>query len=369
MMSRKILKNVLIAAVILAALMLAACDTPSRKQQNAANEERAKANAVKYIENKYGFTPKVLKSETDRIPGGYGGTATDYVNVTCEYGGKEFIVNIYGASDVADGCDTYQEDEILADMKKVVEDNIPGLESIFWFKKQKVNDITNYRSAFFSVKYDKNNLKEAVADGLTGFQAAFADIDLENTAQYGFVKDYFPDEEREVYFVHLRRTDVPGKYDDYYRDYAPFSYGYYNYSLQKAVYLDYKEFDGLLYCALPDGTGRSPEVTLTAGSFDVSQFAHTKTETITAYSAVYTVTAGEYVDVLDLYFLPKSEEDLQYDKNRYYAIARRLEYADGTVKTDRMFGTAVIGGYLRKTISVPKDCKVTFGLIEVHEAD
>ncbi len=353
--------------ILAAAFLLAGCDTASRKRQNAENEERAKANAVKYIEAKYGFTPTVLRSETDRIPGGYGGTATDDVNVTCTYGGKEFIVNIYGASDTSEGRDTYQEEEILADLKAVIEDNIPGLVSVTWFKKKNINDFVDHGNAFFSVKYDKSNLKDAVSDGLTGFQAAFADIDLEKTEQYDFVKTLFTDKDSEIIFVHLRRTDIPYEDDGYYRNFAPFCYGYYNYSLSKAVYLDFKNIDGLWYCALPDENGRSSQVSVTSGNFDASAFAHRDTETVTEYSKVFTVTAEEFVDTLDLYFTPKSEEDLQYDHCRYYAIARRLEYADGTVKTDRMFGASVIGGYIRKTINLPKNCKGTFGLIEVHE--
>lgn len=80
-------------------------------------EKTGTANAIKYIESKYGFTPKVISAEAQIVDRGPIPTLKiDYnggVKVELKYDGKDFEVYIEGDEETTDGVDNYQQEEIL----------------------------------------------------------------------------------------------------------------------------------------------------------------------------------------------------------------------------------------------------------------
>ena len=93
-----------------------------------------KANAIKYIQGKYGFTPKVIdvKNEynedatvPDFTPMPYGD-----VMVTMQYQQKVFKVEIDGSAEGANGSDDYQKEEILAYLNSYIKSKYPMVDEV-----------------------------------------------------------------------------------------------------------------------------------------------------------------------------------------------------------------------------------------------
>ena len=136
-----------ILAALFCVCLLAACGYSSEeKQQMSSYEKNAKANAVKYIEDKYGFTPKVLDATALKVDSGpvpdFSPAASGRVKVSMRYGDTVFCVNISGEENMTDGRDDYQREEIVDAFKK------------------ELSEKTSLEIAEIDVRYTDDNLLE-----------------------------------------------------------------------------------------------------------------------------------------------------------------------------------------------------------------
>ena len=193
-------------------------------------------------------------------------------------------------------------------------------------------------------------------------------LDLDNTEQFAFLDELITVKNCEISIVSLRENALEIEEDDlsYLKEHAVTSYGYRDLSTGKCFKYDYKDYNNeLWYCAMPDENGKCANLTLTEGDYgNLRDFAHTQTEVIKPLTKAYTVSADAWVQNVEFYY---PVEDLSYQARQHKCFVRRLEYSDGTVKTDRMFWVAANGGMLRIIITVPDNCKVTFGVLDIVE--
>ena len=99
-------------------LVLSGCfETKEEKVKRKEYSKQASTNAVNYVKNKYGFTPKVVSTNcTFDSSDMFLSNCNDTTNVILEYNGKKFHVFIDGSKESTEGKDNYQYDEIVNDL-------------------------------------------------------------------------------------------------------------------------------------------------------------------------------------------------------------------------------------------------------------
>ncbi len=361
--------SLILAALIV--LTLGGCDTAEQKKINAENEARGSENAVRYIEEKYGFTPTVVSAAIDRIPGGYGGTATGDVIVKLEYNGKEFVVHINGEATNTDGADSYQTEEVMADTMKFVEEHLPGVVNIAYSVNRYYHD-DNQEEVIFAKKYDGTNLKELLSEDIYGMELCYLNINLADKDQFAFLEEIFPTEKHSVCFVSMRYEGIAKEYLDYYKERAIYCYGYYDVSKDQLVTYDLINYnDEFYYCVVPK-SGNVANVTMTDAEFgNLSDYLHRETEVVYARTKCYSATTDRNCQI-EVYFPADDLLDVTFDERRYFAISKRLTYSDEKKETDRMFGLGFFRtdgnhAFLRELIYVPTDCTYDFGILNIME--
>lgn len=122
-------------------------------------EKDAKPLAIKYIQEKYNITPKVIKSEAEVERISFGPLQlTGNVIVTMLYKNKKFYVNMdmLGGLDSRTG-DTYQNQEIKEDCLEELE-KIFGTKPIYF--NSRLEEKTNYMLLYHSDYYTKKDLNK-----------------------------------------------------------------------------------------------------------------------------------------------------------------------------------------------------------------
>lgn len=113
-----------ILILICLSFVMTGCDSAKERLQASVWRDNAEEYAIDYIEEKYGFTPKVKGSKSERQADWIGSNPSDETVVYMEYGGTEFCVLIDGEGDwediYADATDNYQMEEIKNAMYKEV---------------------------------------------------------------------------------------------------------------------------------------------------------------------------------------------------------------------------------------------------------
>ena len=360
------------AAVIV--LTLGGCDTAEQKRLNAENEARGSENAVRYIEEKYGFTPTVISAAIDRIPGGYGGTATGDVIVKMEYNGTAFAVHINGETTNTDGADSYQTDEIKAATKEFVEEHLPGIVSITYTVDKYYHDF-NEKEVIFAKKYDGTNLKDLLSEDVYGMDLCYTYIDLTNKEQFRFLEEIFPSKDHDVRFVSMRSEPIAEEYSEYYSERAIYCYGYYNVTEDRLVTYELRDYNKkFYYCVVPESDGSVVNVTIAASDFgELSDYLHRNSERVTPYTDCYSATADKDCSI-EVYFPADDLIGASYDARRNYAQSKRITYSDGRSQADRSFGLGFFttdenSAYLRELIYIPAGCTVDFGILNITEPD
>jgi len=108
------MKKRFVIAVILSLIIciLSGCGISDKN----AYKSQGKKNAVKYIEEKYGFKPSVKSVEAIKYNGSpiafSASSYTGYVYVKMEHDNKTFYVHLSATSKNTDGVDNYQVDVI-----------------------------------------------------------------------------------------------------------------------------------------------------------------------------------------------------------------------------------------------------------------
>ena len=157
-------KSVFILTAILSIFLLTACGlSPKSMLSSIKYKMTGRANAVKYIKEKYGFKPKVTEVKNQyNEPGVVPILFPDpngMVTVKMEYEGTDFSVSITGKSKSTDGSDSYEKDTILAslesDIKEIYPDlvkaNFPNIESEYCLFDAKF-DGENYQDLFDKIQ-------------------------------------------------------------------------------------------------------------------------------------------------------------------------------------------------------------------------
>ncbi len=148
-------------------LGLCGCYTKEDKEFEKIYKKQAKENAINYIENKYGFTPKFISAHCLKMSNDiYTNTCNgNHMSVQLEYNNKIFYVDIIGNEVSIEGKDNYQSEEIVASLMKL----LPDSNNIYIYRlyyREYGNDvnITNGINLSVNTYYDGNNLSDVLKD-------------------------------------------------------------------------------------------------------------------------------------------------------------------------------------------------------------
>lgn len=127
-------------------------------------EEKAEKNAIEYLNDKYGFIPKILSTEAEKrsnpVVIDFTPPPTGRAIVQCEYNSTKFKVYINGDSDKIDGFDDYQKDEVIKQVEEYIQSKT-GIEAYKSSIKYMAN--MNYEYEYL-VKdlYEKDKIEEFI---------------------------------------------------------------------------------------------------------------------------------------------------------------------------------------------------------------
>lgn len=184
-----LLAVIVINWLLLISLLLKSCHhSASNKNKPDGYINCAEKFAPEYIENKYGFKPKILSSERGTtvalvpVP-----RKTNEVFLKLSDGEREFDVRAFVLSedsgmDDINFSDNYQLEEISGDLGEFIDSKLPGLAAI---------DIKfNYGSFpdHFTNYYDGENLLDFLSGTSLRFQAYYVDRDFSDASQLDFLE-------------------------------------------------------------------------------------------------------------------------------------------------------------------------------------
>ena len=143
-----------------------------REEKQQHSLENGTVYAVQYIEEKYGFTPLVKKSEIDSRSGMFNRQYNGKIIAEMCYNDRIFLVWIN--EDGTGGCDSYQHEEIQEALLEELKKSTPGIIAV---ELKSLNDIysidyTGFTDCLVSKKFTGDNLSE-VLDGLYGNYTAY----------------------------------------------------------------------------------------------------------------------------------------------------------------------------------------------------
>lgn len=262
---KKVLKWILI--VVLAIILLAAIFTAISALHKDSRSRTVKDNAIRYIEKKYGFTPKIISCEqyydthvNFDILISYSKTPTDFYKVKMEHEGKSFTAFVPFVQDSDEGLDDYQSDEIDAAVSEKVSEFLgetgDSLLEVSLYAERGIGTPT-----FF----DGNNLSEMLAEyelsrvmvHTTGYDVRSIDIqklkDYIGTGQV-YIFDYTSSEvyqeTKDFNLMNLTHLSTWGEEDSDGLLLLPFMDEYYYVREDREpTYIrnNLKEIDGILY--------------------------------------------------------------------------------------------------------------------------
>ena len=186
-------KTKLTALLLSGILLLSGCDSAEQKAEISKNLKQAEKNAVAYIEEKYGFTPKICDSVIERHSGLLGSTPDSTAMIRMTYNGTEFSVYIDGEDKNTDGADNYQQDEIISALAARLSD-VDENEKWLVGEIKSINvDGGRGKSFFPEIDWNSDNLYSAYFDG-ENFAEVFGDNICDITVNYiegnfGFLGD------------------------------------------------------------------------------------------------------------------------------------------------------------------------------------
>lgn len=199
---------ILSACVIFAVLFLLGAINDSKKQKeiNSANIKGAKANAVKYIKEKYGFEATVKTAVLERMPPRNPLTT---VLLEMEYQDKIFNVYIDGSYDNTAGMDNYQADEIKSALKELGDNTVSGVCDVWIASGNDAHaskgDISIWAENMFSDYYDGTNLFEIISKYSTKIVFKYIQTDVYKNEDWSVWDDLIKNnDEMSVKFISYR---------------------------------------------------------------------------------------------------------------------------------------------------------------------
>jgi len=177
------MKKGIFALLVMSSIVFIGCGyTKEEKELMDKYEEIGESNAIKYVENKYGFTPKVIETKnTYNEPGivpDFSPMPNGTVLVTMEYDDKEFEVEITGEEESLEGADNYQKDEILAYLNDYVVEHYPMVEEAEFYELEQ----DDY---YFYELLTGDNFKDYVEDYYVAIKLCDKDVSEFPVAEFG----------------------------------------------------------------------------------------------------------------------------------------------------------------------------------------
>lgn len=154
------MNNIKFLFVIPLVFFLSYCGHNKEEKQNInAYKKQGEINAISYIEKKYQFTPKILKTKAVTeapymIPDLFT-PPTGTVLIEASYNNKKFNIRILGNKVTDSGSDDYQYDEIVNDVLRIIKEDTK-VEPHYYHISYGVYDDSNLIEEY----YNKDNLKE-----------------------------------------------------------------------------------------------------------------------------------------------------------------------------------------------------------------
>ena len=154
-----------------------------READAAAREEKAKAAAVKWVEEKYGFTPEItdvkLKQDGALFDAYYTGIAEVWA-----YDGKDHFRVLVGA-DAEHNGDEYQKQEIEDALLAEVNSILPGGKVLQYDFVNNGNDGTFYHS-----KFTGDNLREILSETMQNdLKLGYVNTDFANVPDFPILRE------------------------------------------------------------------------------------------------------------------------------------------------------------------------------------
>ena len=207
----------IILSVVMAAIVLTGCDSKEQKKLNKQYISTAKSNAVKYIEDKYGFTPEVRSAEQEREYGWINSTPLSTVYVRMNHDGRDFGVYIDGATDNTDGSDNYQSKDIADYFCTAIAD-ITGKPVQLTLKGGMVqtsfDPIENECINMYSESFDTSAPEEFFSRSRCSVLAEYVNTDISSIKKKDLPEYLFSkDNNNEIVLVSYRDKDHVGLYD------------------------------------------------------------------------------------------------------------------------------------------------------------
>lgn len=192
----KLRKNVFVFFMLVMVFMFTFCtgcnDSPEQKAVNEANIERAKTNAINYVQEKYSVQAEVVETILEREQGLFTTTPTSWVLVRMKHKGKAFNVYINGGNSNTEGYDNYQEELIEDAVKDIVNKSVPGVESVYILggkgREITYDKIAPYRDNLYSTYFTGDNLKEVIEPYDCYTCAMYVNKDLSDVSNGDFLE-------------------------------------------------------------------------------------------------------------------------------------------------------------------------------------
>lgn len=158
--------------------------TEAEKAELQQYEKQGRQNALEYIEEKYGFQPKILdvtceKVNSSPIPD-FWPAPTGNVRVSMIVDNREFCVLISGNEETAAGYDDYQRDEIVEALEReMIEHTGLKAEELFVsYGYYRSTDLTDKRNAMVNTYFNGSNLREIMEENDFSIIYSYIDEDL-----------------------------------------------------------------------------------------------------------------------------------------------------------------------------------------------
>lgn len=142
--------------------IITGCGLSSGEKQKRENYyAQAKENAVNYIENKYGFTPKIEATKcTFDNSDNFSSSCNEEIIVNAKYNNKSFKVIIDGSKQTKLGIDNYQYDEIVNDLIKIINKDFGTSYKYQFYYGSYYGNKNGNDEGLIDTYYDGNNLFE-----------------------------------------------------------------------------------------------------------------------------------------------------------------------------------------------------------------
>lgn len=130
---KKLILQLLILTTLSLILLTGCGYTAEEKAEMSSNEKLSKEIAKTYIKEKYGFTPNIVSTKSEKSDSGpvpsFSTSATGYVYVTCEYNGETFDVVTYADENTDKTYDNYEYNTIRDKVSETISESL-GIDII-----------------------------------------------------------------------------------------------------------------------------------------------------------------------------------------------------------------------------------------------